>query len=62
MMSLNSVSSSAEAVVAILKFCPFVATMQLSPASQNVTFLSVVSCLYSELASAVLCTEVFNKR
>lgn len=44
------------------KFCPFVATMQLAPASQNVTFLFVVSCLCSELASAVLCTEAFNKR
>lgn len=61
-MSLNSVSSSAAAVVAILEFCPFVATMQLAPVSQNVTFLFVVSCLYCELASAVLCMEDFNKR
>lgn len=61
-MSLNSVSSSAAAVVAILEFCPFVATMQLAPVSQNVTFLFVVSCLCCELASAVLCMEDFNKR
>lgn len=51
-MSLNSLSNCTAAVFAILKFCPVVVTMQLAPVSQNVTFLFVVSCLYSKLAAA----------